>query len=59
MNLPAFMNSLGDKLDRGDYLNIKKTNTDRVVVTGKHGDVKISQVTYPSGRVVETKSYQR
>jgi len=59
MNLPALFTSIGDKLERGDYLNVKKTDTDRVVVTGKHGDVKMSQVIYPTGRVVETKSYQK
>ncbi len=59
MNLPAFMNNIGSKLERGDYLNVKKTDTDRVVVSGKHGDVKMSQVIYPTGTIVETKSYKK
>ena len=59
MNLPAFMNNIGDKLERGDYLNFRKTDTDRVVVNAKHGDAKMSRVIYPSGRIVETKSYKK
>lgn len=41
----------------GDHLDARVTDTERKVIIIKKGDEKISATMYPSGRVVETKSY--
>ncbi len=58
MDLPS-LNRIKDLLKNpGDHFSVKRTEKDRIVATAKSGDLKLSKVIYPSGRVVETKSYK-
>ncbi len=58
-NLPS-LKSISEFLKNpGDHLSVRKTKSDRIVATAKSGDIKLSKVLYPSGRVVETKSYKQ
>ena len=43
--------------DPGDKFEARVTPTCRQVINIKKGDVKVSAVKYPSGRIVETRSY--
>lgn len=58
MNLPSLQNAGIFLKGAGDYLKFERTKTDRIVATAKSGDVKYSKTLYPSGKVVETKSYK-
>ncbi len=58
MNLPSLKNAGNFLKGAGDYFNVERTKTDRIVATAKSGDVKYSKTLYPSGKVVETKSYK-
>ncbi len=40
--------------NRGDEINMKHTNTDRMVLTMKHDNQKYSKTIYPNGTTVET-----
>ncbi len=58
MNLPALGNVSSFLKGAGDYLKVERTKSDRIIATAKSGDVKLSRTIYPSGRVVDTKSYK-
>ena len=58
MNLPSLRNAGNFLKSAGDYFKVERTKTDRIVATAKSGDVKRSMTVYPSGRIVETKSYE-
>lgn len=58
MNLPSLGNVGNFLKESGYFLKVEKTKSDRIVATAKSGDVKLSRTVYPSGRVVDTKSYK-
>jgi hypothetical protein len=59
MNLPSLGNVGSLLKGAGDYLKVERTKSDRIVATAKSGDVKLSKTIYPTGLVVETKSYKQ
>lgn len=54
---PAVFENIGKALEKGDYLSVRKTDSDRIVAKAKRGGVKMSKTFYNTGKVVETKSY--
>ena len=57
-DLPALKRIQSIFKNPGDYMSITRTKSDRIVAKAKLGSIKQSKVLYPSGRIVETKSYK-
>lgn len=57
-NLPA-LNGIMDILKNpGDHFTVKRTKNDKIVATAKTNGIKLSKTLYPTGTIVETKSYR-